>query len=102
MLSPWYFDSQTKEFYTAGGYDGQETLTFIRQKQLEQGCVLMEKTKCSDYPPRTEKEVELGTDGITWTCTDELNGGSVCTKSCAAGHYVSDHYLESLKNFRVR
>ena len=61
----------------------------------------MQATKCGDYPAKTAKEIELGTDGITWSCTDGLNGGSVCNKSCAAGHYVSDNHGERLDGFRV-
>ena len=49
----------------------------------------MQKTACDGVPGKTEKEIEFGTldENIIWTCTDGLNGGSICAKSCAANHF---------------
>lgn len=91
ILRPWYFDSQTKTDYTAWAAEGEKyTLTDYRNKQQEQGCRLMEKTACDGVPAKTEDEIELGTldENINWTCTNGVNGGSLCTKSCAASHHT--------------
>ena len=62
----------------------------------------MEKTACDGLPGKTAKEIELGTldENINWSCTDEVNGGSVCTKTCGANHFAVEQWNESFV-FRV-
>ena len=68
------------------------TLTWYKNKQHETGCVPLGATECETYPPLTTIERELGLteDDIVWDCTNGKNGGSQCTKSCAAGDSLMD------------
>ena len=111
LFRPWYFDTQTSRRYTDYSSSPSQwawTLTDYKNKHAETGCVLLQKTKCSSYPPKTAKEIELGTsdDAITWTCTDGKKDGSICTKSCADDHHFTNDSgypgYERADNWRVR
>ena len=111
MLRPWYFDTQTSWKYTSYSSNTAQpywTLTDYKDNHKETGCVLVKETTCSNVPPKTAKEIEVGTadSAIQWDCTDGNNDGSICTKSCADDHFYTNDWgypgYERADNWRVR
>ena len=111
LFRPWYFDTQTSRQYTYWTSTPQQwawALTDYKNKHAESGCVLLQKTKCDSFPPKTAKEIDIGSleGAITWTCTDGKNDGSICTKNCADDHIFTNDWgypkYERADNWRVR